>query len=95
MMESEIDEIAAGTYPVSTFESEIAPSADYTFNQCVIIGEEPPHTRLWRIFPLIRMAFRRIVAPERLGWIKSGHYEADFIDTPGRRPMCSLRSTGS
>jgi len=78
-VETKIDEIVEGIYRLSTFVPEIAAPAGFTFNQFLVLGEEPLlfHTGLRRMFPLIRMALCRIVAPERLRWITFGHYEAD------------------
>lgn len=58
---------------------EIAPPAGFTFNQFLVLGDEPLlfHTGLRRMFPLVREAVSRLVAPERLRWIAFGHYEAD------------------
>jgi flavorubredoxin len=78
-METKIDEIAAGIYRLSTFVPEIAPPAGFTFNQFLVLGEEPLlfHTGYRRMFPLVRAALVRLVPPERLRWITFGHYEAD------------------
>ncbi len=78
-METKIDEIADGIYRLSTFVPEIAPPAGFTFNQFLILGDEPLlfHTGLRRMFPLIRTALSRVISPERLNWITFGHYEAD------------------
>jgi flavorubredoxin len=78
-METKIDEIASGIYRLSTFVGEIAPPAGFTFNQFLILGDEPLlfHTGLRRMFPLVRSAVARLVAPEQLRWITFGHYEAD------------------
>ena len=47
-MDTKIDEIADGIYRLSTFVPEIAPPAGFTFNQFLILGDEPLlfHTRL-------------------------------------------------
>ncbi|MDI3306168.1 MAG: MBL fold metallo-hydrolase [Acetobacteraceae bacterium] len=78
-MGTRIDEIAEGIFRLSTFVPEIAPPAGFTFNQFLILGDEPLlfHTGLRRIFPLVREAVGRIIPPERLRWITFGHYEAD------------------
>lgn len=78
-METKINEIADGIYRLSTFVPDIAPPAGFTFNQFLVIGDEPLmfHTGLRRMFALNRDALSRIVAPERLRWIAFGHYEAD------------------
>jgi flavorubredoxin len=78
-VETKIDEIAAGIYRLSTFVPEIAPPAGFTFNQFLVLGDEPLlfHTGYRRMFPLVRAALARLVPPERLRWITFGHYEAD------------------
>ena len=78
-METRIAEVADGIYRLSTFVPEIAPPAGFTFNQFLVLGDEPLlfHTGLRRMFPLVRDALARLVPPERLRWIAFGHYEAD------------------
>jgi flavorubredoxin len=78
-METRISEIAAGIYRLSTFVQDIAPPAGFTFNQFLVLGEEPLlfHTGLRKMFPLTRAAVSRLVPPERLRWIAFGHFEAD------------------
>lgn len=78
-METKIAEIADGIYRLSTFVPEIAAPAGFTFNQFLVLGDEPLmfHTGLRRMFPLNRDALSRIVPPEKLRWIAFGHYEAD------------------
>lgn len=78
-METRISEIADGIYRLSTFVTDVAPPAGFTFNQFLVLGEEPLmfHTGLRRMFPLNREAMSRIIAPERLRWISYGHFEAD------------------
>jgi flavorubredoxin len=78
-METKIGEISDGIYRLSTFVPDIAPPAGFTFNQFLVLGEEPLlfHTGLRKMFPMTRAAVGRIIAPERLRWIAFGHYEAD------------------
>lgn len=78
-METRINEIADGIYRLSTFVPEIAPPAGFTFNQFLVLGDEPLlfHTGLRKMFPLIRTAVSRLIPPERLRWVTFGHYEAD------------------
>lgn len=78
-METRIDEIADGIYRLSTFVPDIAPPAGFTFNQFLVLGDQPLmfHTGLRKMFPLNRAALSRIIAPEKLCWIAFGHYEAD------------------
>lgn len=78
-METKVSEIADGIYRLSTFVPDIAPPAGFTFNQFLVLGDEPLmfHTGLRKIFPLNRAALSRIVPPERLRWIAFGHFESD------------------
>ena len=78
-MDTRIDEIASGIYRLSTFVPEVAPPAGMTFNQFLVLGEEPLlfHTGHRHAFPLVRAAVSRLIAPERLRFIAFGHYEAD------------------
>lgn len=78
-MHTSISEIADGIYRLSTFVPDIAPPAGFTFNQFLILGDEPLmfHTGLRKMFALNRDALSRLLAPERLRWIGFGHVEAD------------------
>jgi flavorubredoxin len=78
-METRISEIADGIYRLSTFVPEIAPPAGFTFNQFLVLGDEPLlfHAGLRGMFPLVREAVARITRPQRLRWVAFGHYEAD------------------
>jgi flavorubredoxin len=78
-METQIAEIADGIYRLSTYVPAIAPPAGFTFNQFLVLGDEPLmfHTGLRKMFALNRDAVSRIIAPERLRWIAYGHFEAD------------------
>jgi flavorubredoxin len=78
-METRIDEIADGIYRLSTFVPDIAPPAGFTFNQFLVVGDEPLlfHTGLRQMFPFVRSAVSRLIPPDRLRWISFGHYEAD------------------
>jgi flavorubredoxin len=78
-MQTSISEIANGIYRLSTFVPEIGPPQGFTFNQFLILGDEPLmfHTGLRKMFPVTRDAVGRLVPPERLRWIAFGHFEAD------------------
>jgi flavorubredoxin len=78
-METKVAEIADGIYRLSTYVPEIAAPAGFTFNQFLVLGDEPLmfHTGLRKMFPLNLEAVRRIIPPEKLRWISFGHYEAD------------------
>ena len=78
-MTTRITEIADSIYRLSTFVPDIAPPAGFTFNQFLILADEPLlfHTGHRRTFPLVREAVARLMPPERLRWISFGHFEAD------------------
>jgi flavorubredoxin len=78
-METKIDEIADGIYRLSTYVPQIAAPAGFTFNQFLVMGDEPLmfHTGLRKMFALNRHALSRIIHPKQLRWIAYGHYEAD------------------
>jgi len=79
MSETRIDEIADGIYRLSTYVPEIAPPAGFTFNQFLIMAEEPLlfHCGLRRMFPSVAAAMARVMPVDRLRWIGFGHVEAD------------------
>src|SRR5262245_6690608 len=74
-----ISEIADGIFRLSTFVPDIASPAGFTFNQFLVLGDEPLmfHTGLRKMFSVNQDALSRIILPERLRWIAFGHYEAD------------------
>jgi flavorubredoxin len=78
-METKVSEIADGIYRLSTYFPDKAPPAGFTFNQFLVLGDEPLmfHTGLRKVFALTREALSRIMPPERLRWIAFGHFEAD------------------
>jgi flavorubredoxin len=78
-MTTRTDEIADGIFRISTFIAEAAPPAGFTFNQFLILGEEPLlfHTGPRGLFPAVRDAIAGLMPPERLRWISFGHFEAD------------------
>jgi len=78
-METKVSEIADGIYRLSTFVPDLAPPAGFTFNQFLVMGDEPLmfHTGLRKMFALNRDALARIMPPEKLRFIAYGHFEAD------------------
>ena len=78
-METSIDEIADGIYRLSTFVPAIAPPAGFTFNQFLVVADEPLlfHTGARMMFPLVAEAVARVVPVESLRWISFGHVESD------------------
>lgn len=77
-METRIDEIASGVFRLSTFIPQVPPTG-LAFNQFLVLGEAPLlfHTGMRALFPLVREAMAKLMAPEKLRWITFGHYEAD------------------
>jgi flavorubredoxin len=78
-METNVDEIEAGIYRLSTWVPEVAAPAGFTFNQFLVDADEPLlfHTGPRAMFPLVSEAVARVVPVERLRWITFGHVEAD------------------
>jgi len=78
-MQTQVSEIAAGVYRLSTWVAQVAPPAGFTFNQFLIDADEPMlfHCGQRQLFPLVAEAVSRILPPERLRWISFGHVEAD------------------
>jgi flavorubredoxin len=78
-METRCDEIAAGIHRLSTYVPEIAPPAGFTFNQFLILADEPLlfHCGPRGMFPLVSAAVATLMPIERLRWISFGHVEAD------------------
>ncbi len=78
-MQTTVDEIADGIYRLSTWVAEIAPPAGFTFNQFLVVAEEPLlfHTGPRAMFPLVSEAVRSLLPLESLRWITFGHVESD------------------
>jgi flavorubredoxin len=78
-MDTRIDEVAAGIYRISTFVPEVAAPAGFTFNQFLVLGEQPLlfHCGHRRMFPLVSAAVAKVLPPQQLRWISFGHVEAD------------------
>ncbi len=78
-METRCDEIAAGIYRLSTHVPEIAPPAGFSFNQFLVLADEPLlfHTGPRGMFPLVSAAVAKLMPIEALRWISFGHVESD------------------
>ena len=78
-MDTRVDEIADGIYRFSTHIAEIAPPAGFTFNQFLVMGDEPLlfHCGMRGLFPSVSAAMAKVLPVERLRWISFGHVEAD------------------
>jgi flavorubredoxin len=79
VMDTQVDEIGAGLFRFSTFVPHIAPPAGFTFNQFLVMGEEPLlfHLGHRKMFPTIAAAVSRVLPLEKLRWLSFGHVEAD------------------
>lgn len=78
-MQTRNDEIADGIHRLSTFMPEVAAPAGFTFNQFLIVADEPLlfHCGQRALFPAVRQAVERIMPLQQLRWISFGHVEAD------------------
>ena len=76
-METQVDEIAAGIYRLSTFTDQVA--GGFTFNQFLVAGEDALlfHTGPRQMFPLVSAAVAKVIPLERLRYVSFGHWEAD------------------
>lgn len=94
-----IDEVAPGTYRISTPVDIPAIPGGFTFNQYLILDDEPVlfHTGLRRMFPLVIEAIGKVLPPGRLRHIGYSHFEADecgsmnecLAAAPNARPISS------
>ena len=78
-MTTRIDEIADGLYRLSTFVPAIAAPAGFTFNQFLLVADEPLlfHCGLRGMFGTVSQAVARVLPLDRLRWVAFGHVEAD------------------
>ncbi|MDP9419037.1 MAG: MBL fold metallo-hydrolase [Actinomycetota bacterium] len=78
-METTINEISDGIYRISTYVPEVAPPAGFTFNQFLVVADEPLlfHTGPRGSFPAVAEMVAKVVPVESLRWITFGHVEAD------------------
>ncbi len=75
---ADIDEIADGSYRISTFFPDVTPMG-FTFNQFLLRAEEPLlfHAGHRGMFPHIAEAVATVLPVESLRWLSFGHIEAD------------------
>ena len=78
-MQTNTDEIADGVFRFSTFVPQVAAPAGFTFNQFLILAEQPMlfHCGARGMFPLVSQAVASVLPLERLAWISFGHVESD------------------
>ena len=77
-MKTEVSEIAAGIYRLSTFVAAVGPTG-FTFNQFLIDADEPLlfHYGQRALFPLISEAVKRVIPLKKLRWTTCSHVESD------------------
>ncbi|HET6629926.1 MAG TPA: MBL fold metallo-hydrolase [Woeseiaceae bacterium] len=78
-MQTRINEISDGIYRLSTLVPEIAPPAGFTFNQFLVMADDPLlfHCGYRAMFDSIRGAIEQLMPIEKLRWISFSHLEAD------------------
>ena len=78
-MQARIAEIADGVYRLSTFVPDVAPPAGFTFNQFLLMADDPLlfHCGHRFMFDGILKAVESLMPVERLRWISFSHVEAD------------------
>jgi flavorubredoxin len=100
-----IDEIGPDIYRIS---SPVAPNpglpAGFTFNQFLIVGDEPLlfHAGLRRLFPAMREAVATVMPVETLRWVSFSHFESDecgalngwLAAAPHAAPLCGRIGAG-
>ena len=72
---TQITEIALDMYRISTF----VPEGNLQFNQFLVRDEQPLlfHTGMKGLFPVVREAVAKLLAPDAIRWISFSHFEAD------------------
>ncbi len=93
-----VHEIAAGIYRISTPVPPSVIPGGFSFNQYLVADDEPLlfHTGLRRMFPLVREAVASVMPIERLRYIALSHVEADeygalnewLAVAPRAAPLC-------
>jgi flavorubredoxin len=93
-----VDEVASGIYRISTPVPPTAVPGGFSFNQYLIVDEEPLlfHTGPRRLFPVVREAVDAVMPAGRIRWVGLSHYEADecgslnewLAAAPHAEPLC-------
>jgi len=78
-VQTQTHEIADGIYRFSTFVPEIAAPAGFTFNQFLLLADQPMlfHCGGRAMFPNVSQAVSKVIPLDRLRWISFGHVESD------------------
>jgi flavorubredoxin len=93
-----VEEIAEGIYRINTPLSEQVVPGGFSFNQYLILDEEPLlfHTGPRKLFPLVREAVAAVIPVGRLRYVGLSHVEADecgsmnewLAAAPRAEPLC-------
>lgn len=85
-MQTRVSEIADGIYRLSTLVPEVAPPAGFSFNQFLVMADEPLlfHTGQRFLFDSVFAAVETLMPIERLRWISFSHLEADECGSMNR-----------
>lgn len=77
-MNTQVDEIAAGIFRLSTYVPEVS-SRGFTFNQYMVVADEPFlfHCGGRGLFDSVSRAASSILALDSIRWISFGHIESD------------------
>jgi flavorubredoxin len=78
-MQARIDEIGDRIFRISTFMPHVLPPEGLTFNQFLILADEPLlfHCGHRKQFSNVSGAVAKILPLDKLRWISFGHFEAD------------------
>src|SRR6478736_6111944 len=73
-----VHEIGDGIYRINP-PIDFPDGQGFSFNQYLVVDDEPLlfHTGPRRLFPLVRAAVARVIAPEKLRYVAFSHYESD------------------
>jgi flavorubredoxin len=96
-----VHEISAGIFRISTPVPQSAMPGGFTFNQFLVVDKDPLlfHTGPRRMFPLVREAVAHVLGDaSKLRYIAFSHYEADECGSlndwlalaPSSEPVCSV-----
>jgi flavorubredoxin len=93
-----VEEVADGIYRINTPLSEQVVPGGFSFNQYLILDEEPLlfHTGPRKLFPLVREAVAAVIPVGRLRYVGLSHVEADecgsinewLAAAPRAEPLC-------
>ena len=78
-MEAKVDEIGDRIFRISTFMPHVLPPRGLTFNQFLILADEPMlfHCGHRKQFSNVSVAVAKLLPLDKLRWVSFGHFEAD------------------